>query len=88
MICIIVQAYANSVVYYNNQLDKDILALEGEVERIRIEIDTANNVKIIEKKAMKNLGMVYPEGEHYISLAKNKEPGKEFGAALKKQAFN
>lgn len=90
MVCIgiiIAGAYAASINYTNNQLRNDNAALQGEVESLQIEMQSANNIATIESKATKELGMVYPEGSQLVVLSGDKEPGGNFAANLKKTAL-
>ncbi|MEA4922030.1 MAG: cell division protein FtsL [Eubacteriaceae bacterium] len=85
---IIAGAYAATVNYTNNQLRDSNAALQGEVESLQIEIQSANNLATIEKKATKEIGMVYPEGQQLVVLSGKTEPDKNFAADLKKSALN
>jgi cell division protein FtsL len=84
---IVAAAYSASINYKNNQLQREIAALEGEVESLEIEIQSANNIAAIENKASSDLGMEYADGERCVSIKSDKQPKKNFAAKLKKEAF-
>ncbi len=92
MICIgliICSAYAASITYTNNQIRTENAALQGEVESLQIKIQTADNIDNIEQKATKELGMVYPDSEQYVTLSgSSKTDVGDFASLLKKQAYN
>lgn len=91
LICIgiiIAGAYAATINYTNNQLRDSNKALQGEVESLQIEIQSANNIATIEKTATSKLGMVYPEGNNLVVLSGKQKPDNNFASNLKKDAFN
>lgn len=88
IIIIITTAFSATINYKNNQLQNDITVLEGEVEALEIEIQSANNIAAIEQKASKDLGMKYAEGNSYVVLS-SEEKGKNdnFAAKLRDNAY-
>lgn len=84
---IIASAYGASVNYSNNQLRDENIAIRGEVESLEIQIQSANNIASIEKKALAQ-GMIYPEDSQFVVVSSQKKPEDGFASLLKKQAFN
>lgn len=84
---IMVISYGASVNYRNNQLRDQNAALAGEVETLRINVQSANNITDIERKAKKSLGMVYAEGKKYVVLSSEEKPAEKFASKLKAEAF-
>lgn len=84
---IISSAYGASINYSNNQMRDENAALRGEVEGLQIEIQSANNIASIEKKALAQ-GMIYPEGSQFVVVSSQEKPQEGFASLLKKQAFN
>lgn len=84
---IVASAYGAAVNYSNNQLRDENIALQGEVESLQIEIQSANNIASIEKKALAQ-GMIYPEGSQFVVVSSQEKPEDGFASLLKKQAFN
>ena len=88
IIIIITTAFAATINYKNNQLQNDITVLEGEVEALEIEIQSANNIAAIEQKASKDLGMKYAEGRSYVVVSsEEKNENDNFAAKLKNSAY-
>lgn len=85
---IVSSAYSASIAYSNNQLKSEISMLQGEVDALSIDIESASNVQTIEKKAIEELGMVYPRDDQYIEIAGQEAPGSDFALLLKEAAFN
>ena len=84
---IVSAAYAATINFQNNQIKNEISALEGEVESMQIEIQSANNIAVIEKAASDKIGMVYAEGDKCVTVKSGKQPEKNFAAKLKEDAF-
>ena len=57
---IIAAAYGAAVNYNNNKLRDSNAALQGEVEMLEIQIQSANNIAEIQSRAEGELGMAYP----------------------------
>ncbi len=88
IIIIITTAFSATINYKNNQLQNDITVLEGEVEALEIEIQSANNIAAIEQKASKDLGMKYAEGNSYVVLSsEGNSKNDNFAAKLKNNAY-
>ena len=88
IIVIITTAFAATINYQNNQLQNDITVLEGEVEALEIDIQSANNIASIEQKASKDLGMKYAEGSSYVVVSsEEKNENDNFAAKLKNNAY-
>lgn len=85
---IVSSAYAASIAYSNNLLKEDINMLQGEVDALSIQVESATNVQTIERKAIEELGMVYPREDQYIEIAGQEAPGSDFAALLKEAAYN
>jgi cell division protein FtsL len=85
---IISAAFSASINYRNNQLQREISQLEGEVESLEIDIQSSNNIAVIEKSASKDLGMKYADGNNCVTIKADKQTGKKFAAKLKADAFN
>lgn len=85
---IVSSAYAASIAYTNNQLKAEITMLQGEVDALSIDIESASNVQNIERKAIEELGMVYPRDDQYVEIAGQEAPGSDFALLLKEAAFN
>ena len=88
IIIIITTAFSATINYKNNQLQNDITVLEGEVEALEIEIQSANNIAAVEQKAAHDLGMKYAEGSSYVVLSSDEKNGNDnFAAKLRNNAY-
>ncbi len=85
---IVAAAWGAAINYENNQIRAENKALAGEVESLRIEIETDCNVASVESKATKDLDMEYAKGESYVVIKHTKEPSGKLAMQLKEQAFN
>lgn len=85
---IVSSAYAASIAYSNNQLKAEINMLQGEVDALSIQVESATNVQTIERKAIEELGMVYPREDQYVEIAGQEAPGSDFAALLREAAYN
>jgi len=85
---IVSSAHAASIAYSNNLLKEDINMLQGEVDALSIQVESATNVQTIERKAIEELGMVYPRDDQYVEIAGQEAPGSDFAALLKEAAYN
>lgn len=87
-ICLIITAaYSTQIKFNTNSLLAQSDVVQGEIENLNVAIKSANNVSIIEKKAINELGMVYPDADRisYINADSNTIP--DFALTLKQLAF-
>ena len=66
---IIAAAYGAAVNYNNNKLRDSNAALQGEVEMLEIQIQSANNIAEIQSRAEGELGMAYPGVDQLVLLS-------------------
>ena len=85
---ILTTAYAASVKFHVNSIIKENRVIQGEIENLTVQLESANNIQIIETKATVELGMVYPSMDQRVYLDGKKEATKEFALVLKEQAYN
>ncbi|MEG0918953.1 MAG: hypothetical protein RSA49_05345 [Anaerovoracaceae bacterium] len=88
ILSIILQAFAANVAFQNSELRKSNDVLISDIETLKIEIQSSNNIGIIEDKATKKLGMVHPEGASLVDVEASKEASKKLATGLKNRAFN
>lgn len=81
-------AYASKVQYDINKIAAESDIVEGEIENLRVEIESAANIQTVEKKAAERLGMVYPGVCEMVYLKATEDTGGNFAAAIKEQAYN
>ncbi|MEG0291508.1 MAG: hypothetical protein RR495_01710 [Anaerovoracaceae bacterium] len=85
---IIMTAFAANLAYHNNQIRKENSVITGDIETLKIEIQSSNNIGIVEEKAIKKLGMINPEGSGFVEVEGKREASKKLATGLKKRAFN
>lgn len=61
-------AYGSQMNYRINETEAKIAKLENEIDDLNLEIAANSSPEIIEKKAMDELGMEYPNASQYIYL--------------------
>ena len=91
MVCIsliIASAYSASIKYDINAIIKENAVITGEIENLTVKLNQANNIQTIEKKAIDDLGMVYPDPNEFIYVKKSAAPVKDFALLLKEEAYN
>ena len=79
-------AYASSLAYHNNMLVEENEAINANIQELKVEIQSTMNVGMVEKHALKELGMVYPTESQIVQLD-NSENMNNFAEALRKEAF-
>jgi len=82
---IIAAAYGASVNYNNNKLRDSNAALQGEVEMLEIQIQSANNIAEIQSRAEGELGMAYPAADQLVVLSQT-AGGAQVGQSLRATA--
>ena len=85
---IIAGAYAASINYQNNQIRESNQALQSEVQSLHIDLESASNLANIEKRATKDLDMIYPDGDKLVVLSTAKKVDSNLAVKLKKKAFD
>lgn len=85
---IITTAFAASIKYETNQLMEKNHALEAEIENLNVKLYSSSNIEALEKKAVGELGMVYPSSKQRVYLTKGEKPDDGFAEAMRKQAYN
>ena len=85
---IIVNAFSATVNYNINDVTRQNEVLQGEIETLSVEINSAKNIEAIENKATGDLGMVTPSAGKSVYLEDKDVPNKNLAKALKKNAYN
>ena len=90
IVCIAVvvsAAYASQIKYNINAITRENAVIQGEIENLNVSIEEANNVKVIEEKAITYLGMIYPDYEQIVFIDVMTEKFIDFAMALREQAY-
>ena len=85
---IITSSYAAQIKYKTNTVLTENHMLESEIGNLNVELYAATSIDTVEKKATKNLGMVYPENSQVVYINADKIPDSGFAQTMKEQAYN
>ena len=82
-----VNAYNTTLQYEINNINKDIQAVQREIQTLEVQIKSASNITNIEVKAVE-LGLIYPNFENTVHLNSQDAEIKEFALALMESVYN
>lgn len=87
-VCLIVTtAFAAQIKLNTNTILAETSIVRGEIENLNVAIKSANNISVIEEKAMKELGMIYPEIDQIAFIDTDAGEIPDFALTLKQLAF-
>ncbi len=87
-ICLIITtAYSTQIKFHTNSLLAQADVVQGEIENLNVAIKSANNISVIEERAMNELGMVYPEIYQIAYVDAGGDTAPDFALTLKQLAF-
>jgi cell division protein FtsL len=81
-------AYATQIKYNLNEINKQNIVIQGEIDNLNVIIQEENNVAKIEDKAINLLGMVYPSYDQIVYIAEDSQTINNFASVLREQAYN
>jgi cell division protein FtsL len=81
-------AYATQIKYNLNEITKENIIMQGEIDNMNVIIQGENNVAKIEDKAINLLGMVYPSYDQIVYISEDSEKINNFASVLREQAYN
>ena len=76
-----------TVNYHINDIKAQNEVLQGEIETLSVEINSARNIGAIEEKATEDLGMVAPSAKKSVYIKDTDVPKKNLARSLKKNAY-
>lgn len=85
---IISSAYITQIKYNINETAKEVKMCYDDIENIQVKIEKQSKARVIEERALNELGMVYPEGNQIVYLENNMSNETEFASILREAAFN
>ena len=91
LICVfivVLTAYATELRVDNNRLIANINVLQGEVDTLNVRIKQANNIEHIEQVAVKQLGMVYPDGDQCVYVSQEEAPSGNLAMLIRENAYS
>lgn len=85
---VIMVAHVGNVTYHLNTTMKENAVIEGEIENLKIKIQEASKIEVIEQRAIEQLGMIYPDASQFVYPNQNEKPPEGFAQLLKAEAYN
>ena len=79
-------AFASSLAYNNNMMADKNKAIDANIQELKVKIQSTMNVAMVEKKALKDLGMIYPTESQIVQLGEGNNINN-FAEVLRKEAF-
>lgn len=68
-LCVVfVSAYCTNLKYEINSMNKETLALQEDIDQLKVQIEDNTNIATIEKKARDDLDMIYPTAEQFVYI--------------------
>ena len=84
---LVLNAYAASIQCSINDLTRDNLELEDEIDALNMKIYTATSIEQIESHAMKELNMRYPQSSQCIYVEEDAVLMENFSQVLRQKAY-
>jgi len=84
---LVLNAYAASIQCSINELTRDNLELEDEIDALHMKIDSSTSIEQIESYAMKELNMRYPKSEQCIYVEEDAVLMENFSQVLRQKAY-
>ena len=91
LICVfivVLTAFATELRVSNNNLISDINILQSEIDTLNVRIKQANNIEHIEKVAVQQLGMVYPDGDQCVYISQQEAPAGNLAMLIRENAYS
>lgn len=66
IVVIFLQACASSINYSINTLNQEINVLEGDIDNLHVQLNSASGLDYVEEYAKNELGMIYPDSGQYV----------------------
>ena len=79
-------AFASSLAYNNNLMADKNKAIDANIQELKVKIQSTMNVAMVEKKALKDLGMIYPTESQIVQLGEENNINN-FAEVLRNEAF-
>lgn len=83
---IFISAYCANLKYEINAVNKQTLALQEDIDQLKVEIENGTNIGTIENKALKDLGMIYPTAEQFVYVD-GEAPKEDMALVIKENAY-
>lgn len=84
---LVINAYAASIQCSINDLTKDNLSIEDEIDTLNMKIDSSTSIEQIESYAMDKLNMSYPKSNQCIYIEEDAVLMDNFASVLRQKAY-
>ena len=84
---VLVNAQAAKLQYSINQLKNENSIMETEINMMNVKIESSTGISQLEKYAVNELGMHYPQGNECIHLSSVKAPEEILAALIREKAY-
>ena len=84
---VLVNAQAAKLQYSINQLKNENSIMETEINMMNVKIESSTGISQLEKYAVNELGMHYPQGNECIHLSSVKAPEESLAALIREKAY-
>lgn len=83
---ILVSAYCTSIKYDISAMNKETLAIQEDIDQLKVKIEDGTNIGTIEKRALKELDMIYPTAEQFVYIDGAETKG-DMAQVIKENAY-
>ncbi|MDR2296349.1 MAG: hypothetical protein LBD95_06075 [Clostridiales Family XIII bacterium] len=84
---IIASAWMSSIQYEINQIAKATEATRAEIEKLSVRIEKETRISLIELRAVRELGMIYPTADRVVYIEAEPAPVNDFAQYIKESAY-
>ena len=84
---IFISAYCASLKSEINKVNKETMALQEDIDYLKLEIESGSNIATIEKKALGELGMIYPTADQFKYVLNYKSDDDNLAQMIKENAY-
>jgi len=80
-------AKAAEIKYSINQINKESMLLEDEIDLLNIKIESANGIEAVEAYAINEMGMLYPRTDQCIYIAEDAVVREDLVSVIRQKAY-
>jgi cell division protein FtsL len=84
---ILASAWTTSIKYEINQVERAVETTYAEIEKLTVQIEKASGINVIELRATRELGMIYPTAEQVVYIEEEPTPMNDFAQYIKENAY-
>lgn len=80
-------AYSESIKHDINKAHSEIASIQEEIDNLNLKIEEGKNIGTIEKKALRDLGMVYPTADQFKYVDEIKPMKEDMAQVIRGNAY-